>query len=568
MRRLKHIFIVLLALPALVSCDKDTLLPDGGQDQPVMLAVTLDERPMSRAAIGADKLDGENYIIKGDYSIFLDLPDGLGLPNAHCCRFPDSRNGLIYPVSREGDTGEPSASPLKWSDERMQNKKEFDFILDNIGYVEECTKDETSMFLGREWTDEEKTKTYGAQQEAYREDKTPVHTNDIIWGRGTARYGTDGKTASVVELTHRMTRINVVCVDLDKMTEEQRNGMTISITNLVLSAESFNRYDGTVAIAEKPVREALILKGVGDVLIPSQDNTTNADNYVEYDTPNFILPPQPLDNENWPRVFVAYTASDGTEKKVSGLVPHEILNESNSWEALDALQAGNHLTIVVQIKEGIPDIIFTAKVKKWVEIGPMTVTATQHTPGINSKEELEECIRLYNQLPVFDTGLNPANMQDKLNAVDEKLLLYGKCEKVNGALRWTFPINFKLEDGYSPKTGFRYIMWATATDETYAFSYPLILTGEQGNQLESLKGEKGIYNIEDLNAMIAFVNRQYGFEYYGDYDDGSSTYTFNLRANITGEVLNKITTGVNFVMNANGFTVNGSADVNNLIGGK
>lgn len=594
MNRLKQILLPLLALPALVSCDNDTFPAYNGQEQPVTLAVSLDKGAMSRASIGTDALDKENFIINGDYSIFLGIkdPEVLGFPHVHCCRFTNDRKGLIYPVTPS--TKEVSASPLTWSDAKV-DKKDFEFILDNIGYQEACSWNPDTEFLGKAWDNTEKNTTYAAQKEEYDANKKPQHTNDIIWGRDIAKYDESGKS-SVVELTHRMTRINVVFVNLDQtLTKEERKGMTVSIENLVLDAESFNRYDGTVAIADNPNRGILKLKGEGEDL-PLLGNGIDEENntYKEYGTANFILPPQPLVEVNWPKVVVRYQKG-GQEVTKSGLIPHEILYESSdasrssSWVKLDQLHAGNHLTIVVEIKEGIPEIIFTAKVKEWKELGPVTVTAGQRKPGINNTDELEEAIRLYNSLPVFasTTDLTPLPVYpdkehpeypNRINAIDDRLLLYGTPAIVENALQWTFPINFEL-NGYVPNPGFRNIMWATAENSGLrGYSYPLNLTSEKNKEekLATLKGAKGIYNIEDLNAMISTVIKDIAgtAPLYGELNSKTATYTFNLRADISGEVLRKLPKTVTvygtvytmtYVMNDNGFFVNGSKDVNTLI---
>ena len=615
MNRLKQILFTLLALPALVSCDNDTLPVIDGQGQPVTLSVSLDKGAMSRAAISPDSLDKENFIINGDYGIILGIKDkegNLGYPNVHCCRFTNDRKGLIYQATSSGDTKEVSASPLKWSDAEI-DKKDFKFILDNMGYQKTCTWNSDTEFLGWEWSDDEKNKTYAAQEERYAADnnKKPLHTNDIIWGRDTAKYDISGKS-SFVELTHRMTRINVVFVNLENTLKNQaeRKEMTVSIANLVLAAESFNRFDGTVSIADNPVRDTLQLKGKGTDLLQLGNQTDEENNsYVEYGTPNFILPPQPLAETQWPKVVVTYKKEGEEAKTVSGLIPHEILYESSgndqnsSWVKLDRLRAAQHLTIVVEIKEGTPDIIFTAKVKEWVGIGPMTVVAAQRKPGINNIEELKKAIRMYNSLPVFKDGtIEVAKLEDKLAAIDDRMLLYGTPETVTkkynyfdknenvekeaecSVIQWTFPINFSL-NGYEPKPGFRNIMWELGykTDYTVAYSYPIKFTGENTEvDLENLKGGKGIYNLEDLKAMITVVNSgdPTNMNLYGEreiYPTPSEyfEYTFDLRNNITfnaGELSALLKRNIGnkvyfYTMIDNGFEVNGSNDVMTLIEG-
>lgn len=591
MNRLKQILFTLLALPALVSCDNDTLPVIDGQEQPVTLSVSLDKGAMSRASVTPGDLDADNFFIDGEYSIFLGLSaEGLALPKVHCCSFTSDKKGLIYPVTN----GTPAASPLKWSDAEI-DKKDFKFIIDNLGYTETCIWNPETEFLGKTWDETEKA-LYAAQEEQYSADKTPIHTNDIIWGKDTAKYDISGKS-SVVELTHRMTRLNVVFVNLDNTltTQAERESMTVSIDNLVLTPESFNRYDGKVSIGENPAWEKLTLKDTNKDLIELGEQTEGDNKYKEYATPNFILPPQPLDEAHWPKVVVTYRKSGETDKRtVSGLIPHEILYENNgndnsSWVKLDKLSAAHHLTIVVEIKEGIPDIIFTAKVKEWVGIGPMTVTAAQRKPGINNKKELEETIRMYNSLPVFASTTDltplplyppkpPAYYPNKIDVINDRMMLYGTPDIVDYALQWTFTINFKIKDEDMPKTGFRNIMWATANNNR-AYSYPLVLTSAENTDdvLNKLKGEPGIYNIEDLNAMIStFIIPNYyeSSNLFGNLDINwtakTATYTFTLMDNITGNVERKLPKELNgftmtYVMNSNGFKVNGSTDVNTLI---
>lgn len=605
MNRLKQILFTLLALPALVSCDNDTLPVIDGQEQPVTLSVSLDKGAMSRASVTPGDLDADNFFIDGEYSIFLGLSaEGLALPKVHCCSFTSDKKGLIYPVTN----GTPAASPLKWSDAEI-NKRDFEFILDNLGYTETCIWDPETEFLGKTWDETEKA-LYAAQEEQYSADKTPIHTNDIIWGKDTAKYDISGKS-SVVELTHRMTRLNVVFVNLDNTltTQTERESMTVSIDNLVLTPESFNRYDGKVSIGENPAWEKLTLKDTNKDLIELGEQTEGDNKYKEYATPNFILPPQPLDEAHWPKVVVTYKKEGEEAKTVSGLIPHEILYESSgndqnsSWVKLDRLRAAQHLTIVVEIKEGTPDIIFTAKVKEWVGIGPMTVVAAQRKAGINNIEELKEAIRMYNALPVFKDGtIEVAKLEDKLAAIDDRMLLYGTPETVTkkynyfdknenvekeaecSVIQWTFPINFSL-NGYEPKPGFRNIMWELGykTDYTVAYSYPIKFTGENTEvDLENLKGGKGIYNLEDLKAMITVVNSgdPTNMNLYGEreiYPTPSEyfEYTFDLRNNITfnaGELSALLKRNIGnkvyfYTMIDNGFEVNGSNDVMTLIEG-
>ena len=70
----------------------------------------------------------------------------------------------------------------------------------------------------------------------------------------------------------------------------------------------------------------------------------------------------------------------------------------------------------------------------------------------------------------------------------------------------------------------------------------------------------------------AFNERQPDYmKFYGTIDwTTPPSYTFELRADISGEVLQKInsqwdSTKVPIIMNTNGFTINGSANVDDLI---
>ena len=578
MERLKQLFFGLLALPVFVSCDNEALLTEDIQDREIALSVSLDNRFTTRASIGSDVLDNENYIIKGEYGILLNLKSHWG--KVYCCRFGDTREGntrkgYIYPVT----AGVPSTVPMKWSDADV-SVNSFGFILDNIGYMEKYAYDEDRNFFGREWSEEEKTDTYGAQKEQYDANGTPLHTNDIIWGEGTAVYANNGKDVSYVELTHRMSRINVAFVNL---TDEQQKDMTVSILNLVLKAESFNRFDGTVAISDNPDREKpLMLLEENEKLTPLTDATEQG-TYMEYVTPNYILPPQPLTDGKWPELIVTYTDETGNRREVRGLIPHDILNEDgNSWEGLDRLNAGTHLTVVAEIKDNTPDIVFTAKVRKWVELGPVTVTASQCTPGIHNHEELEDCIRLYNSLPQFLTtqSWNYASREQRLAEID-KLLRYGVCKfkgEYSSELEWTFNIDYQITEEDLPKTVFRYMLCRLAEYDKNLSEWTCPINfidnaGSGADVLEKLKGDKGIYNIEDLNFMIkAFNERQPDYmKFYGTIDwTTPPSYTFELRADISGEVLQKInsqwdSTKVPIIMNTNGFTINGSANVDDLI---
>lgn len=582
MKRMNRLLFGLLALPVFVSCDKAALPSEHIRDREIALTVSLDDSRTTRASIGNDALDNENYIVKGEYGIILNLKAHMG--KVHCCRFGDTREGnarkgYIYPVT----DGVPSTVPMKWSDADI-SVDAFEFILDNIGYTEEYTHDEDGYFLGREWSQEEKTGTYGAQRERYEQDGTPVHTNDIVWGKGKAAYVNNGKDASYVDLTHRMSRINVAFVNL---TDRQQKDMTVCLSNLVLEAESFNRLDGIVSISRTPDRsKVLTLLTETEKPIPLTDETEQGA-YTEYVTPNYILPPQPLTDDEWPELIVTYTDETGNKREVRGLIPHDILNEDgNSWEGLDRLDAGNHLTIVAEIKDDTPDIIFTAKVRKWVELGPVTVTAGQYTPGIRNREDLEECIRLYNALPQFADAQtwDYASRNQRSVAID-RLLRYGVCKfkgPYSSELEWTFNIDYRITENDLPKTAFRYMLCRLMENNGPSLNLsewtcPISFVDNAGSGtavLEKLKGDKGIYNIEDLNFMIkAFNERQITFmEFYGTIGWSSPpTYSFDLRADIQGDVLQKINaqwdenTKIPILMNTNGFTINGSADANDII---
>lgn len=516
MKRMKSFVFALLALPVIVSCDNDDASLTETADREIALGLSLDKRTSSRASIGNDMLDGEKYIINGDYAIIMDMPQYAG--QVHCCRFGTSvldngRRGNIYLVENSSLV----AAPLKWSN--ISPVTSFDFTIDNLGYANESAYNAASGFM--EWTGEDKTVTYAAQKEWYDGSGIPKHTNDIIWGSGTARYSNEGKDVSYAELTHRMTRVSVAFVNLT----EQQKVMTVKLTNLVLEPESFNRVDGTVAIAENPKREDYMLfsKENGDELDVIRDDTAE-DTYLEHVTANHILPPQALTEDHWPEIVVTYTDETNTLREVRGLIPHDILNENgNTWEALDGLNAGNHLTIVAEINEKIPDIVFTAKVRKWVNLGPVTVSAgpDKGTPGIRNMEELKRCIELYNDLPQFKdlpNSWDAATWNQRLTHFGE-LMQYGNCIKDNnGCASWTFYIDFDLSAVPKkdlPQTGFRYMLWGLLQDANTLgqYTYPLTLVytpnpDMNDNANQSLKGEKGIYNIEDLNTFIKAINEQ------------------------------------------------------------
>lgn len=515
MKRMKSFVFALLALPVIVSCDNDDASLTETADREIALGLSLDKRTSSRASIGNDMLDGEKYIINGDYTIIMDMPQYAG--QVHCCRFGTSvldngRRGNIYLV----ENSSLAAAPLKWSN--ISPVTSFDFTIDNLGYANESAYNAASGFM--EWTDEDKTVTYAAQKEWYDGAGIPKHTNDIIWGSGTARYSNEGKDVSYAELTHRMTRVSVAFVNLT----EQQKVMTVKLTNLVLEPESFNRVDGTVAIAENPKREDYMLfsKENGDELDVIRDDTAE-DTYLEHVTANHILPPQALTEDHWPEIVVTYTDETNTLREVRGLIPHDILNEDgNTWEALDGLNAGNHLTIVAEIKDEIPDIVFTAKVRKWVNLGPVTVSAgpDKGTPGIRNMEELKRCIELYNDLPQFKdlpNSWDAATWNQRLTHFGE-LMQYGNCIKDNnGCASWTFYIDFDLSavpEKDLPQTGFRYMLWGLLQDANtlgqYTYPLTLVYNPNPGNDIANqlLKGEKGIYNIEDLNTFIKAVNEQ------------------------------------------------------------
>lgn len=677
MRTSKEIFISLLSL-LLVSCDKESFVDTGKDDREVTVAVSLGDRHMmSRASIGTNDVDKENYIVRGEYGFIAPRLAGSGYDVHRCCFF-DNRHGNIYFVT----DGTPSSDPLKWSDKKLEGIDKFIFRLDNLGYETTCTYTALNgkEFLVPNWSEEEKTTTYAAQREEYNPATgEATHTNDIIWGVDTVKRDNKGKER-YVELTHRMSRINVALVNL---TESQRGNIKeITISNLVLKPESFNRLDGTVSVASSPDRKYLTLfdKEKGDNLQTTTENS-GSDTYEEYMTCNYILPPQPLDENNWPVLTVTYTDDNGSNKIVKGLIPHEVINENgNSWESLDRLNAADHLTVVAEIKGSIPDIIFTARVRPWIELGPVVLDANYHKPGIynledlnefidlynkqnenpatiydftyelsrfadcdlsefptrlkwklilqsnidildtdlarklkrslyygiypvtiddngynltlnnktgisailapstgiNNKTDLENCIKLYNSLPQFNSvDWNPSTFEQKRAGMD-KLLEYGTCETVGNVMKWTFDLNYPITE--LPTTKFRHTLCRfTEYGDFTPWMYPLSFNNNAGSNesvIKQLEGNKGIYVIEDLVYMIrAFNEHRTNFmEFYGTINQSELSYTFTLMDNISGDIPQKMKRywegvgNVNVILNnPYNFTINDSSGVNNLI---
>lgn len=236
--------------------------------------------------------------------------------------------------------------------------------------------------------------------------------NDLLWGSDNIPKNTN---PIVMNLHHRMAIVRVeITVDRASYPEQAIDLGTanISITNLVHEPYSFNRMDGSIAIAADPVREELVMVNTKQEAASERDWVKVVEGYEEqvesddepgttttrivdiYTTKDFVLPPQGLpERENRPQLRIE--TADG--RIFSGILPNAM------WEMVDDTPTNpltlrfmeeHKLTIRTRITLDPPELTFMpVLVRDWV--CKDVHVATGYQSGVYTAGDFERLAALY-----------------------------------------------------------------------------------------------------------------------------------------------------------------------------
>lgn len=263
-------------------------------------------------------------------------------------------------------------------------------------------------------------------------------TNDLLWGSKDVTRNTN---PIVMDLHHYMAIVRVE-ITIDKTSYPEDNAIDlstadISISNVVHKPYSFNRMDGSIALADNPVRETLVMVDTrsdenskriwSSVLLNEKEVTQDEEGKdVErtvdiYTTKDFVLPPQGLpEKENRPHLRIM--TKDG--RVFSGILPNAM------WEVVDGELANpmslyflkeHKLTIRTRITQDPPELTFLpVTVRDWVCKDTHVVSGYQ--AGLYDAAGFYKLMSIY-QKKYSDTALSS----------------YGYIESLNPA-KWVFSI--------------------------------------------------------------------------------------------------------------------------------
>lgn len=223
-------------------------------------------------------------------------------------------------------------------------------------------------------------------------------TNDLLWGYQNPKI--DGTQDIEIGIHHYMSRVSVI-VTVDNSNENAekinfREG-TVTLTNVIHKAESYNRTNGTLYLGPEPRYENLVLCTGGDDWGDIWDDEEETD-ITYFQTKNFVLPPQTLkSDETRPRLILNVPQSDGSTKSYSGVLPR--IMTVNGTPATLAFNAENNLTLKVKLSQNLEYIeAIYAFVQDWVDKGTHTVIASQ--AGVYSSEQLMSLVEAYNKYDI------------------------------------------------------------------------------------------------------------------------------------------------------------------------
>ena len=354
-----------------------------GSPEPIRFAAQASAPVASRADGGESDGDGPEH--KGKY-----VEEGAITHGQFCLGYESSANDAPYRVADVNFDNGPLAGTgigtvwtpegykeLSWSGVRNTNTPIF--YMDNVlkKYNEKWKPDHSSGEHDSEILFKAGEHPFVAGLFDYVDGE-----NDLLWGSDNIPKNTN---PIVMNLHHRMSIVRVeITVDRTAYPEQaiDLSEASISITNLVHTPRSFNRKDGTIAIADNPVREDLVMvdtkkdensernwknvvKGYEEE-IESDDEPGKTRIVDIYTTKDFVLPPQGLpERENRPRLRI-----ETADRVFSGILPNAM------WEMVDdkptnpltlRFMEEHKLTIRTRITLDPPELTFMpVLVRDWV----------------------------------------------------------------------------------------------------------------------------------------------------------------------------------------------------------
>lgn len=333
----------------LASCVKEEIIHTD-KTNPIEIKASISEKVLTKAE--------ESPVKDGEYSISLWNTTAL-------CNFLDGV-GKIFLEDKL----------LVWNDIGYENK--YTFLLDNVQNRNNYKTDD-SKFVGVIFSEEEK-KQYQAG--------IGNETNDLLWGENNSV-----KWGDVIKfnLYHCMSRVSVWISgdNIDGLAEGQ--DVNISLTQMILQPDSFNRLTGDVLLNENPKREKLSWKSgaLRSIIDEQGQKWLSTSNYL-------ILPPQNLDanKSNHPWMYITVG-----EKNYSGPINSSMLLDEDGTPVTLGFLPGHHLTIRAKLvdEEKNPIIEFMpAVVKDWEYKGIYPVTSRQ--VGIYDKQDFIDMVNEFNQI--------------------------------------------------------------------------------------------------------------------------------------------------------------------------
>ena len=221
--------------------------------------------------------------------------------------------------------------------------------------------------------------------------------NDLLWG-----IKTDNRNVSTLnfDLHHNMARLQVI-VTVDKSNSADAESLnlenaTVTISNLILTPESYNRLDGSLTLPDKYETFTLVSKDNNLEWADIAEEDTTPDITI-YNTCDFVLPPQNLlENTSRPRLTI--TLENG--KVYSGVIPYAMIVIDSTYPEPGypmtlSLMKEHLLTIRTIVTEEPPELSFMpVYVVEWVDKGNFFLDG--HQAGIYTADEFYSMIKHYN----------------------------------------------------------------------------------------------------------------------------------------------------------------------------
>lgn len=245
-------------------------------------------------------------------------------------------------------------------------------------------------------------------------------TNDLLWS--SKMFQRNAGTLHF-DLQHSMARVRLMITADNTYGDIDLTNATVKITKLNQTPLSFNRLEGSLALNtdDAEAYTDLFFVTPGDSKRDWIQKYPLPDNKVVYQSPDFVLPPQDLlQDNNRPQLII--TLNNGVS--YSGILPSAMLindgsHSEPSYPVALSFLSQYVLTIRTVITDEPPSLTFMpVYVMRWVDKGSFEEEA--HQSGIYTSAEFYKLIQYYNNGNVF------------------QLDRYGKQKDVDGGKMWFF----------------------------------------------------------------------------------------------------------------------------------